>query len=238
MVETPQINSVNTEERESIQQCLEICAEVSHHIEKLQKDSVLSHSELSRPHTHETDLYAAQARRITSQRLNSCHTEMQLTSAELQSRLADVDSRLASLSQKPWSKEGPATSCSDVDTVQKELDSIRQCLSICQEATEQSANARVNVFEDVTMADDGKQIIVSTIGDLIAAKRIKAGARSVQLLGQMSDASVQQCSQPLSSATNVGSMHTRAGPDSAVKAEKPSTAQFTGRYGRGQTLAS
>ncbi|KAK5072260.1 hypothetical protein LTR70_010512 [Exophiala xenobiotica] len=37
----------------------------------------------------------------------------------------------------------------------EEFDSIKQCLSICQEATEQVTNERINGFGDVSMADDG-----------------------------------------------------------------------------------
>lgn len=41
------------------------------------------------------------------------------------------------------------------------------------------------------MGDDGRQVIASTVGDPIFARRIKTGVRSVQMLGQMSDLTIQ-----------------------------------------------
>lgn len=46
-------------------------------------------------------------------------------------------------------------------------------------------------FEDVKMAEDGRQVIVATLGDLISAKRITIVPRSLQVLRQMSDDSLQ-----------------------------------------------
>ena len=54
------------------------------------------------------------------------------------------------------------------------------------------------------MTDDGRQAIVSTIGDPISAKRITAGARSMQLMGQMSDESLQHFSRDRHHATEKG----------------------------------
>ena len=45
------------------------------------------------------------------------------------------------------------------------------------------------------MADDGQQVIVATLWDLISVKRIVVSARSTQWLGQMSDTTLQQLSQ-------------------------------------------
>jgi hypothetical protein len=81
------------------------------------------------------------------------------------------------------------------ERIQEEIDSIKQCLAICAEASVRAGQDRTNIFEDVSMADDGQQAIVLTIGDLISAKRITAGARSMQLMGQMSDESLQHFSR-------------------------------------------
>lgn len=42
------------------------------------------------------------------------------------------------------------------------------------------AQSRTKVFEDELVADDGQQVIVATLLDLISAKRVVAGARSTQ----------------------------------------------------------
>jgi len=79
-------------------------------------------------------------------------------------------------------------------------------------------------FEDIEMADDGHQVIVATLGDLISAKRVTAGARSTQWLGQMSDASLQSLSKDRTENV-VGNR-----PDT-----EPGT-HFEGRHGSGRKL--
>ena len=61
-----------------------------------------------------------------------------------------------------------------------------------------SEDENVNRFKDIFVAEDGIQIILSTTGDLIQAKNISTGARSVQCLGQLSDTSIQQISGAVS----------------------------------------
>ena len=75
--------------------------------------------------------------------------------------------------------------------MQEEINSIKQSLAICAKASEDASTDRVNIFDEVTLGEDGHQVIVSTIGDLINARKISAGARSIQLLGQMSDVTIQ-----------------------------------------------
>ena len=57
-----------------------------------------------------------------------------------------------------------------------------------------SEDVNVNRFENICVAEDGIQIISSTTGDLIQAKNINVGVRSVQCLGQLSDSSIQRVS--------------------------------------------
>ena len=70
-------------------------------------------------------------------------------------------------------------------------------------------------------------MIVATLGDLIAVKRVTAGARSTQWLGQMSDASLQQLSRDHGQAASgqSGESQAEAGP------------QFEHRYGAGYRLS-
>jgi hypothetical protein len=77
----------------------------------------------------------------------------------------------------------------------EEFESIRQCLNICMHASEEAEKVRVNIVEDITTAEDSRQVLVSTIGDLITARRVDAGARSLQCIGQMSDETLQQLSR-------------------------------------------
>jgi hypothetical protein len=76
--------------------------------------------------------------------------------------------------------------------LQKEIDSAKECLAVCTHASEHVDKVRINMFEDVSAAPDAHQVIASTLGDLISAKRITAGVGAIQWLGQMSDPTLQQ----------------------------------------------
>ena len=104
---------------------------------------------------------------------------------------------------------------------------VKQCLSICAQASKQADQTRINVFEDINMADDGYQVIVATLGDLILARRVTIGARSTQLMGQMSDDSLQQLSQD----------HIPADVKRDLEAQAGALPNFEGRYGAGDKLS-
>ena len=203
-------NSVE-EERASIQQCLRICEEVSTHI-----GQVLAHgfADISTPSGGHDRLIklggVTPARFTTSTTLENCKLGLGVTSSQLKMQLEDLNKRMARLSQQ---------------TSKEELDSIKECLAICTNATEQLAKERVHVFEDVEMAEYGIQVIVATMGDLISARRITAGSRSAQWLGQMSDTSLQQLSKDHRGNAEGAGQDTEIG------------AHFEGRHGSGRKLS-
>jgi hypothetical protein len=215
------------EERQSAEQCLSICTAVSAHIEQVQSTNVFEN--VSTPQ----DAYYAPLNTFkrpssallhTTGSLNACKETMASSTAWLTKHLQDLDNKLAALHERP-----PHVSnahAAEQEGIREEINSTKQCLAICSDASRRAQQERTNVFEDVSMADDGHQVIVSTLGDLISATRVTAGARSVQLMGQMSDDSLQQLSQ------NIG----RA---AAEKENKPVTGSaFKERYGEGWKLSS
>lgn len=56
------------------------------------------------------------------------------------------------------------------------MESICKCLAICLDAIDEALKECVNIFEDMKMADDGHQVIIATLGDLILVKRITTGS--------------------------------------------------------------
>ena len=77
------------------------------------------------------------------------------------------------------------------------------------------------------MADDGHQVIASTVGDLIFARNVMAGSRVTQVLGQMSDESIQEiASSRLSDSTKV------------LKDQESIGYGNGGRFGEGRNLRS
>ena len=118
----------------------------------------------------------------------------------------------------------------------EEVDSIRRCLSICAYATEQATKERVNVIEDVSLSDDGHQVIVTILGDLISARGVRAGARSKQWLVQMSDASLQQLSKN-GMVTGVKVEDSDRTGTSKESSQDAFTPCFTDRHSKGRKLS-
>ncbi|KAK6535999.1 hypothetical protein TWF281_000245 [Arthrobotrys megalospora] len=168
------------EDKKSIEQCIGICVQVMDHIDRLQMPPTLrTLSDSSATNTSSATYYAKQ---LTTDALRGCKTELVNTTNLLQNQLEDIQLRLTAISNHPESFGSAGA---------EEIESIKQCLAICSQASEQVKQNRINVFEDIKTSDDGEQIIVATMGDLLSAKRITSGSRSIQWLGQMSDASLQ-----------------------------------------------
>jgi predicted nucleic acid-binding Zn-ribbon protein len=180
-------------EHESIQQCMNICTDVAAHIDLVRPKIVpymSSHDD--RQVITTTAAFGVSAQRDTEQVLGRCKDDLTSVLSQLRTRLHEVSQRQNILSHQHTI---PADQEDDQKRLQEELESIKQSLSICEEASQKAKPDRTNVFEEITMADDGHQIMVSTFGDLICARKITAGARSVQWFGQMSDESLQELSQ-------------------------------------------
>jgi hypothetical protein len=53
---------------------------------------------------------------------------------------------------------------------------------------------RTNHFEDISAGPYSQQVVVATSGDIISASRVETGLGTMQWLGQMTDATLQQLS--------------------------------------------
>ncbi|KAI5362593.1 hypothetical protein J4E82_011702, partial [Alternaria postmessia] len=163
-------------ERDCVQRCLDICAELSSHVEKGQSSA--SQNLLLSPEDYGDQVDP----------LNAAASARQATITVLGDY---VLRRLDTL-------EGQKFAYSDFkeqSRMQEEIKSIKQSLAVCAKASKDASTDRVNMFDEVSLGEDGHQVIVSTVGDLINARRVSAGARSTQLLGQMSDLTLQSIGQ-------------------------------------------
>ena len=205
-------------ERENIQQCLDICARVSSHIEEVQSTTF---KDINVPadgdHTQvRTSGVAASSRLATNDALQHCKDTLITASSQLRRHLEDVYRRLDALGY------ARPTDSTEQRKMQEEIDSIKQSISICADASN-VVQDRTSTYDRVTLTDDGHQVVVSTVGDLINARDISAGARSAQWLGQMSDDSLQHLSQN----------RTKFAPEIFKPEEAP---KFEERYGQGRNL--
>ena len=114
--------------------------------------------------------------------LTTYHEKLAATISELKDFLKTIDSQNIAA--------GPSNLMQSVQVDEPILRSPEQV----HQQNWGSEDVNVNRFEDICVAEDGIQIISSTTGDLIQAKNISVGVRSVQCLGQLSDASIQRVS--------------------------------------------
>ncbi|KAL4993359.1 hypothetical protein BDV10DRAFT_179361 [Aspergillus recurvatus] len=212
------------EERQSTTLCLEICKQVSGYLELYQftRDDGAAQA-ASSPPDNKTQEHTKNsiARQIAQDSLTSCLQNMNAASARLQQHLSQLEASLQTTSDPPVSDQVTW----ELQKIKEEKETISHCLTICSDASSLSESTRVNVFEEVTSMDDAKQVLVSTIGDLLNAKKITTGMRSLQLIGQMSDETVQHLS----------SRHNSPG-EKVVGIEQNDRDDFKNRYGTGRPL--
>lgn len=151
------------------------------------------------------------------------------TTSDLEEHLQHIDNRLQELSLR-------GTSIKDEDVAEQqrareEKESIEQCLAICARASEHAGQVRTNIFEDVSADQNARQVIVSTLGDLISAKRVSAGVGAIQCLGQMSDVSLQQQSRDRGIGLSGGTVVERTMGEQNRRVAKPED-----QYGAGHKL--
>ncbi|KAF2802726.1 uncharacterized protein BDZ99DRAFT_468700 [Mytilinidion resinicola] len=137
-----------------------------------------------------TAVVSANAIQEFKEMLANTTTDLEEHHHDLQEHLQNIDDKLDALGVQEFSKKDEEIA--EKRRISEETESVKECLAICNHAAKHIDEARTNVFEDVSAAEDAHQVIVSTFGDLISAKRVTAGVRATQLLGQMSDATLQQ----------------------------------------------
>lgn len=183
-------------ERASIVQCLQICGQVSHSIEERQQRMA---DKAVGPKASDTDAGSGDggepsfAQQVMHHSLQGCKFNIKSANAQLSTRLQYLSTSLSDA--PPDVLQASTDRQKDREEMIKDIEGVRRCLDICTQATDEAEKARTNIMEDITTAEDSRQVLVSTVGDLIAAHRVTAGARSLQAIGQMTDETLQHLSR-------------------------------------------
>jgi hypothetical protein len=176
------------EERDSTQQCLKICAEVSAHIEEIARSNLPTAimspaSSLGEPRLPWL---------ITAEAFNSAQRDFISSTLRLQRYLLSINTQAQTT---PHHLPPPLVQQNiRQQSLEDEVESITDSLSLCDKAAEQENEIRRNIYEDISVGDDSQQAILS-LKDLISAKRITAGSRSTQILGQVPATSIPDFAQ-------------------------------------------
>ncbi|KAJ5647174.1 hypothetical protein N7490_003546 [Penicillium lividum] len=162
------------EEKNSTQKSLEIC-EVAHSLSHFDHMSSFFNPNVSSL--------------INAEGLNSTYKEITSWKLRLLQHLHGVDRivqgqqrNMPRLSNEPEPEE---------QNFREELRGTESLLNFCKQVEEEAKQQRTHYFEDVSTGDNSRQAIVTTLEDLISAKRIKSGNNSYQALGRMADEGIQ-----------------------------------------------
>ncbi|KAJ5647982.1 hypothetical protein N7490_004354 [Penicillium lividum] len=167
------------EEKESTQHGLEICDQFSAYIEQTRATLLMKMTRV--PTTSEVEPSFIEHNipwLILAQALNSAEKEViARDSAQL------LNCRIAPLQNDETGEQNES---------QEEADNNKNSLNSLDQISQETSESRTNHFEDITTGDRSTQFVVSTLKDLVSARRITSGSNSLQVLGQISDDSLQQ----------------------------------------------
>lgn len=219
------------EERLSTEKCLQICAQLSDHIDQIQLTTKRSGS-FSGPNKPD-----ALPERLTSEGLQECKKSLSNMNAKLERHMNSLLDRMLANSTASVTSEGDFT---DLARLRAEWETTRQCMDICSKA---DTNLKENVSSiDNYATGDALQFMVSTNEKTIHGRNRGLGWRSRQVGGHLSDVSVQQISRDMTTINirhngNEGTSpqgNTSSVPDYGT--ENAPASEFKERYGRGFQL--
>lgn len=161
----------------SAQKCLQICAQLSDHINQIQLPP---------------DLPDTLPERLTTRSLQDCMDSLNLTAAKLESFMKDRIERLVTKSRTTMTSE---EDLADLVRLQEEWETTLQSREIC-------SRAETHLKQNITVVDnygtgDAVQFMVSTDGHTVHGKNKGLGWRTRQVGGHLSDLSVQSLSRDM-----------------------------------------
>jgi hypothetical protein len=178
-------------EKESTKRCLAYLKHVLEEINKMHFQPVHTENTLQTAAISISTQNMTLADSLTISTLKTCSYNLSSTIDRLESHRGHTEENLRLRSSSEFQDPGI-----DHDTnremLQNELESTRQCLSVCDRASEWASSGRVHVVEDISVGDDGKQICVSTLGDLFNIKGARAGNGAFQFFGSVSERSLNE----------------------------------------------
>jgi hypothetical protein len=219
------------EERLSTQKCLEICAQLSSHIDQIQQ--------LRKSHDNSTDSGSSSSvpERVTNDGLQECKNSLMNTAAKLENHLKIVMNRIMT---KTKTSTASQEDIAELTRLQEEWETTRQCMHICSKAGNHLDENASSIDNYAT--GDAIQFMVSTNEKIIHGRNRGLGWRTRQVGGHLSDASLQQLSRDMN-RVNFANTHYRGSPSAGHSMEDEGLqdqplSEFKDRYGRGFKLTT
>ncbi len=170
------------DEKEVTSQCLRVCENAQSYLESLQHSHASLRREANTPAGTVRSLFEAEL--IMTRTLMESRGNILQTISRLQERLASVTST-----------EGAEREL-ETSRLREDISISKQCLEVCQMATDQVHHHRkIHTVGEVRADDDSDQMVVTTIADLFDVGKVLAKSRTAQLVGSMAEETLQQVSR-------------------------------------------
>ena len=166
------------EEKESTQQGLVICAELSAQIDRLEPTSK----------EHPKFAQRQSASKYVKSHLGTAKGSVQSLASRLQSHLDEITRQMATMQSTAPLSENTAV---ELERLHETEQSIRQCINVVSEANETLIAEKRNIIEDVTMEDNSYNFSISTVGALFTTRGVRLTGQSRQVTGQIDNKSYQ-----------------------------------------------
>lgn len=176
-------------EKESTERCLDYCKHLLEQINNMHFQPILDTKTSSTTAMSISPESLTLADSLTLSTLKACSYSLSDTITRLESHRITSEENLQSSSLRQGLNQENDPSASR-QALQDELESTKQCLGVCDRASEWASSGKVHVVEDISVGNNGKQICVSTLGDLFNIKSARAGHGSIQFFGSVSERSL------------------------------------------------
>ncbi|GKT44620.1 uncharacterized protein ColSpa_04801 [Colletotrichum spaethianum] len=145
------------EERSSTQKCLEVCAQLADHIDRIQLQPATG------PNTPSSVDANPYPNRVTNESLQACKERLSQTVNNLEKHMEDLMNRLI---EKSAAKMSSKPDFEELSRLREEWTTARQCLDICSSA-ESHVKENISIIDNYAAGDDTVQFLVSTNGKTI-----------------------------------------------------------------------
>ncbi|KAH8896238.1 hypothetical protein GQ53DRAFT_713957 [Thozetella sp. PMI_491] len=214
------------EERETTNQGLSICAQLSAKIAELEAASKEHPSFSQRP----------SAQKHIKSSLDVSKGPIQSLLTRLQSHLADLESKMSAMRSTASSEAAAA----EISRLQETTESLNQCITVVSDASDHLANDNRNMHEQISVSGNAYDVSVSTVGALFTMRRITLTENSRRFTGQVSDETVQKT---MAGLVQLDIEKEKAGSRLATSLDRPRSESqgsepegYHPRYGRGFRL--
>lgn len=211
------------EEMQSTQQGLRLCSQLSTQIQELESTSKEHPQFQQQPSAYK---YIRSGLGAAKGSIHSLMSRLQTHENEINKRMETMKLTL------PLSED----EAKQIAQLQEIRESIHQCMNVVSDAGQTLTDHRYNIFEDITMTDKSYGICVSTVKDLVIARRVNLKDEARYVGGQLSDEGYQNTIDKLTQLDQA--IAQSSGRDIG---QKPDTSELKAgsmvdRYGRGFKL--